>query len=128
MKTIDRRTTAEKRKSRKGRKAYKDGHGFEDQVVDFLRKNLPERFWIRRNEPGDVLINCNDDPFIFGQCKQQPRPNIRAALRQAHRDNKGTAAPAAITEAEGEETILSVSLKDFVWLILNGAAETTEEK
>ena len=110
----------EKAASKRGRKAYIDGHGFEDDVVALLRKLLPERFWIRRSEPGDVLIDCNDDPFIYGQCKKRPRPNIRAALRQAIRDLKGTAAPAAITEAEGEDTLLTVSLKDFVWLLLNG--------
>lgn len=126
-KTYRRESTAFKRKRKKARRAYKSGHDFEDQVVALLKKYLPARYWVRRNEPGDVLIDLDGEPFMFNQCKQEKRPNIRAALRQAHRDNRSSGAPAAITEAEGEETLLSVSLTDFIWLILNGAAEKREE-
>ena len=107
----------EKEASARGRKAHKDGHGFEDEMVAFLRAGLPDCFRIQRHEPGDILIFCRDEPFLFIQCKDHKLPNIRAALRQARQDLKGSASPAALTRAEGETPILSVEVRDFAWLL-----------
>ena len=107
----------EKEASARGRKAHKDGHGFEDEMVAFLRAGLPDCFRIQRHEPGDILIFFRDEPFMFIQCKDHKRPNIRAALRLARQVLKGSASPAALTRAEGETPILSVEVRDFAWLL-----------
>ena len=107
----------EKEASARGRKAHKDGHAFEDAMVELFLKLLPEGFRVQRHEPGDILIFCRDEPFLFIQCKDHKRPNVRAALRQAVRDVKGTASPAALTRAEGEASLFSVGVMDLAWLI-----------
>ena len=114
----------EKEASARGRRSRRKGHDFEREMVRKFKESLPNCFAVQRmlqvrggGGLPDVEIRLNGDPLLHCECKHGKQPNIRKALEQATHDAHKGAIPAAVTRADRDETLVTMSADDFTRLL-----------
>ena len=102
-----------------GAGSRRKGHDWERKVAELFRGVLPEsaitRGWQSRS--GSQAPDVDGTPF-WVECKKGPKPNIRAALKQA--DEAGLLDPRpslAVIRDDGQNPIVAMHLDDFLDLV-----------
>ena len=100
-----------------GSYARKKGADFERELVHLFRDAMPgapvkRGLQCRGAEMADV-----DCPVFWVEAKRMKRPNIRAAYKQATGDCAKGKIPLAVTRANREEALVTLSLDDFLDLV-----------
>lgn len=98
-----------------GRGSRDKGKRGEREVATILREAMPaatiHRGWQARagSDAPDVIA-----PGLWCECKRSKKPNIRAALRQAHEANGDRPlVPIACTRADRDGWLVTLKLSDF---------------
>ena len=102
-----------------GRSCRRKGHNGERKLAQILRASMPEiASEIRRAIQS--RMGC-EDPDVCGlpgfwlEHKQGKQPNIRAAMKQATKDAKGRAFPAAVIQDDhARHRLVCMHLTDFL--------------
>jgi len=97
-----------------GKYNRKKGADFERELVHLFRDAMPgapvkRGLQCRGAEMADV-----DCPVFWIEAKRMKRPNIRAAYKQASDDCGKGKIPVAITRANREDALVTLSLDDFL--------------
>lgn len=92
------------------------GATFERQLAAFFRDIFPDVEGIKRGlqyRGGQEAPDVEGLPALWVEAKRQKMPNIRAAYRQALAGCPKNKMPVAITKANRDETLVTLSLDDF---------------
>lgn len=90
------------------------GAQFERELVHEFRKVFPGED-VKRGLQYRSGVECPDVecPLLWIEAKRMARPNIRAAYKQAADACPAGRWPIAITKANRDETLVTMSLEDF---------------
>jgi len=94
------------------------GAQFERELVHEFRKVFPGED-VKRGLQYRSGVECPDVecPLLWIEAKRMARPNIRAAYKQATDACPAGRWPIAITKANRDETLVTMSLEDFKDLV-----------
>ena len=96
----------------------KKGADFERELVHVFRK-IFDADDVKRGLQYRSGQECPDVemPIFWPECKRMKRPNIRAAYQQATDACPEHRVALAITKANREETLVTMSLDDFIEIV-----------
>ena len=97
----------------------KKGADYERELVHQFRKAFAGEDGIRRGIQSRAGVECPDVecPVFWVEAKRMKRPNIRAALSQAEEGCPEHRVALAVTRANNDKSLVTLSLDDFLEIV-----------